>query len=66
MDYKNQVQKKITESSARIDERTDLWNGICASYERGGISQVEESLSEKMEIMKIRFDEIINKIEQML
>ena len=66
MSYKEDVKDKIRGSTERAEERTKLWEEISAAHEQGGIEQVESTLAEKMQGLKDKFEEAIEKLREML
>jgi len=64
MSYREKVQDKI--QGSRSKERKELWKEISAAYEEGGVEQVESKLAERMEGLKGRFEEAIEKLKEML
>jgi hypothetical protein len=65
MSYREKVQKKLQDSE-RAEERASLWEEICTVYEEGGIDQVESRIIEKADVFKSSFDEVIQKLQEML
>jgi hypothetical protein len=65
MSYREKVQKKLQDSE-RIEERGSLWEEICTVYEEGGIDQVESKMTEKVDAFRSSFDEVIQKLQEML
>ena len=66
MSYEEDVKDRIRRSTERTDERTRLWEEVSAAYEAGGIERVESTLAEKMEGLKGKFEEAIEKLRKML
>jgi len=66
MSYKGKVQERLRASEERSEERMELWEEVGAAYEGGGLEQVESMLAEKMEGLKDRFGEAIDKLQRML
>ncbi len=66
MSYKEDVKDKIQGSTIRTEERTKLWEEVSGAYEQGGVEQVGSMLAEKMEGFKNKFEETIEKLQEML
>jgi len=66
MSYREKVQDRIRGSVERSEKRVKLWKEVCSAYEQGGVEQVESRLTEKMESLKERFEEVIERLQQML
>ena len=66
MNHEEKVLEKISLSSERTQERSQLWKEICAAYEEGGIEQVELFLGEKAEEFQNRFEDIIKKLQELM
>jgi len=66
MSYREKVQDRIRGSVERSEKRVKLWEEVCSAYEQGGVEQVESRLTEKMESLKERFEEVIERLQQML
>jgi len=66
MTYKETVREKIENSTARQEERSELWAEISNAYEEGGIEGVELMLTKKMGDLAVEFRHVLEKLERML
>jgi hypothetical protein len=66
MSYEEDVKDRIRSSAERTEERTKLWEEVIGAYEQGGVEQVASLLAEKVEGLKGKFEEAIEKIQKML
>ncbi len=66
MGYKEKVEDKIRGSLERPEERMKLWEQIATAYEEGGLQQVESMLAEKAEVLRDRFENVMDKLQKML
>jgi hypothetical protein len=66
MTYRKAVQQKIDSSTARQDERAELWGEIAKAHEEGGARDVELVLTSKMEDLAVEFHHVLEKLERML
>ena len=66
MSYQETVRKKIESSTARQEERSELWVEISNAYEEGGTQGVESVLTKKMGALAVEFRHLLEKLERML
>lgn len=66
MSYKEKVQDKIPSSVESLEGRIKLWEEVCSAYEQGGVEQVGSRLNDKMKNLEERFEQVIEKLQQML
>jgi hypothetical protein len=66
MGYEETVGEKIRSSTARKEQRSELWADIAKAYEEGGAGEVESLLAEKMEGLAVEFRHVLEKLKRML
>ena len=66
MSYQETVRRKIESSTARQEERSELWVEICSAYEEGGTQGVESMLANKMAVLAVQFRHVLAKLDRML
>ena len=66
MTYAETVSEKIASSTARQEERSQLWAEITKAYGEGGAQAVESMLTKKMEDLAVEFRHVLKKLEHML
>jgi hypothetical protein len=66
MTYVATVREKIASSTARQEERSQLWAEIANADEEGGTQGVESMLTKKMEDLAVQFRHVLGKLERML
>lgn len=58
--------REIVQSEIKKEELNNLWEKICEAYEEGGVEQVKSILNEQISTIKRDYQEVLEKLGEML
>lgn len=66
MGYQERVLARISESSERQAEKTQVWDAIVAAYEQGGSDLVAQKVASLIDAIRTDFDGALRELQASL